>query len=174
MQNAQHDPNAAHDDDSIAFYVEAQGLRRKLIFWRRAAWLLLGIALLISVVVWQRTTVRCRECRRALQHYAEMAHTHHLDQEPAEVLESQWQNFAKGPADLSAAHYALIVQNWLQTPPPGESLPLAICRDSHVGFFTRSRHVLFRDDAGRYTIKTLTEDEASPILAQIRQDDRSP
>ena len=168
MHNPRHDLNGPRVDEPIDPNSQARALRRRLTFWRRTAWLLFGIGVLVFVVTWHRGTVRRRECRQSLEWYARQAADSKLDQAPSEVLESHWRRLSKGEVNLSAGHYALIVQNWLQTPPPGESLPLAACRDPHVAIFTRGLHVLFRDENGTY-IEWLAEDEAAPILARLRR-----
>jgi len=169
MQDIQHEPDRSRADDSSMLLAEARSLRRRLAFWRRTAWLLLGLVVLVLIVAWQRTTVRRRECRQSLEHYVEMAKSASLDHEPAEVLESQWQRFPKDSAALPAKHYALFVQNWLKSPGPDGSLPLAACRGSHAAVFTRGRHVLFRDEDGMH-VKWLSEEDAAPYVARIQQD----
>jgi hypothetical protein len=140
-----------------------------VVFWQRAAWLLIGLVLLILVVAWQRTTVRRRECRQALEHHAEAARAVRLEQETVETLGSQWRQLDRGPVNFSSGHYALIAQNWLQTLEPEGSLPVAVCRDSHAGIISRGRHVLFREEGGM-RVEWLAEEKAAPIADRARRD----
>lgn len=156
-------------DDVVDMRTEDRGLRRKLAFWRRTAALLVGLVVLVMVVAWQRTTVRRRECRHALERYAQVAQTSKLHQEPAELLSSQWRQFERGSVSLGPGHYVPIVQNWHRTPGQRETLPLAICRDVHSGLWSHGRHVLFRSEFSMY-VKWLTEEAAAPIAAKIPEE----
>ncbi len=169
MQNSHSDLKMTGAGDSVDLRTEARSLRRKVVFWRRAAFFLLGSVALFLVVAWQRTTVRRRECQQAITHFAEEARISKLDQVAVELLESQWEHLAKGPVKLEASHYEVFVQNWLQTPASGKSLPLAICRSSHPGILARGRHLLSRDERGMH-IEWLAEEEAAPIAARTRRD----
>lgn len=168
MENSPPTSKRIQRDDSIDLAAQARSLRRTIVFWRRLAWLVLGLALIVVVVAWQRTTVRCRECERSLEQYGKAAVGLHLEREPIEMLESHWQQLSKKWAGFSAVHYELLVQNWLRTPAPGEVIPLAICRDSHVSFLGRGRYVLFREP-GKVYVKWLSEDEAKPILERVHR-----
>jgi hypothetical protein len=170
MEDPQPSSRRIPKDDSIDLAAQARSLRRTIVFWRRLAWLVLALALIVVVVAWQRTTVRCRECQQSLQQYGKTAVDLRLDREPAEVFEAQWQQLGKNWAGFSAGHYELLVQNWLRTPAPGEVIPLAVCRDSHVAFFLgRGRHVLFREPGKPVNVKWLSEEEARPLLERVRR-----
>ncbi len=171
MYDAQHDHSTPSDDRAEDFRAEARGLRRRLTFWRRAAWLLLGIVVLVSMLAWQRTTIRRRECRQAFEMYARQAEESSLSQAPAEVMELHWKQFARGSANFPPSHYALIVPNWLRTPGEHESLPLAVCEQSHPGVLKRGRHVLFRDRDRTYIV-WMSDAEAAPIMAEAHACDR--
>jgi hypothetical protein len=157
-------------EDAEQLVAEARSLRRRLLFWKRLGFFVLGLALFLAFLSWQRTTIRCRECVEALQRYTGMAQQARLETSVAETLQSQWEHFARGPVKLDAAHYLLIPENWRQIPAAGESLPLAICRDSHVSFIARGRYVLYRDAQSHITIKWLSEEEAAPILARAKRE----
>jgi hypothetical protein len=154
-------------DDTIDLVAEARRIKRTMLFWRRLVMLVLGLALLIVVVAWQRTTLRCRECAQSLQQYGSEAIESHLEREPLQMLDARWQQLSKEVPGFTAAHYELLPQNWLRTPGPGEVLPLAICRDDHVTFMGRGRHVLFREAGKPVYVKWLSEEEAKPILDQL-------
>lgn len=160
-------------DDSMDVVAEARSLRRRLLFWKRAAYLLLGLALVIAVVLGNRTTIRCRECEQALTHYAELVSKARLEQQPPEVVVSVWADLDPGEVALSPGHYALFVQNWFQPPGPEETRPLAMCGDSHVRLLNRGRHVLYRD-AQRTFVRWVDEDEAQRLLKQIPRIGRIP
>ncbi len=169
MRTKQEEDNRRRTNDSLGQVAEARSLQRKVAFWQRTAWLLIGLVLLILVVAWQRTTVRRRECRQALEHYAGAARTAGLDQETTETLESQWQQLARGPVNYSSGHYALIVPNWLQTLGAEQPLPIVVCRDSHAAVWSRGRHVLFRE-VGGMRIEWLVEEEVASIADRARRD----
>jgi hypothetical protein len=169
VRTIREEDNRRRTNDSLGRVAEARSLQRKLVFWQRTAWLLIGLVLLIVVVAWQRTTVRRRECRQALEHYAGAARTARLDQETTETLASQWRQLGRGPVNYSSRHYALIVHNWLQTLGAEQSLPIVVCRDSHAAVLSRGRHVLFRE-AGGMRVEWLVEEEAASIVDRARRD----
>lgn len=169
MHDAQRDLSSGPDDRTDGFRVEALGLRRKLAFWRRAAWLLLGVLVLVSVLAWQRMAIRHRECRQAFEQYAGQVEAMFPSHAPAEVLESQWRQLDQGATNIFPQHYALVPRNWRRTPGENESLPMAVCRESHLSITGRGRHVLFCGEDGLY-IEWLTEDEVASIVAQTLDD----
>lgn len=148
---------------------EAIALRRKVIFWRRAVWLVLGTAAVFVVVVWNRYETRRRECRETLIAYGEMAKGFDLAHEHASILEQQWQEFEQPPNGQSPRHYDLIVRNWPIIAKEGERVPLAVCADPHLDMFTRGRYVLYSTADG-YKVHWLPEEEARPIIEKARAD----
>lgn len=150
---------------------EAYNLRRKVLILRRILILVLAMGFLFMIVAWQRTAIRCRECREALQHYADLAIETHLSASAAETLEAQWLHLPRNLAKWDSIHYYLIPQNWRLRPAPKEMLPMAICRHDHVTMLARGRHVLYLDDQNRMVVKWITNPEAEPILAQARTKD---
>lgn len=171
MSEDRSDLNSRRVDDSMDVVAEARSLRRRLLFWRRSAYLLLGLALVIAVVLGHRTTIRCRECEQSLAHYAAEARRIGLAQQPLEVVVPTWADLDPANVGLSPSHYALFVHNWVQRPLPGEFVPLAICGDSHVRLFNRGRYVLFRDEQRTY-IKWIDESEAGSLLKSLPRSGR--
>lgn len=162
-------PTRDSPDDAIA---ETQALRRKVVFWRRVAWLAVGGAAIVMLVVWTRGQTRQGECSAALSHFAELASIHHLSEQHPAILEQQWQQFDTTVSSIPPEHYDLIVKNWVAAQNPGEDLVLAICRDSHLLLFSSGRHVLKRHGKS-YAIEWLSEDAAAPIAAEARKDNHS-
>jgi hypothetical protein len=162
-------PESEDEPDVLA---ESRSLQRKLVFWRRAAGLLVGIAVVVLIVFWQRAELRRRTCADSLAYYAKLAQKAHLEKQPPGLLDAQWQSLDQMAGaeskPVSPKHYSLIVENWGQTPRPGESLPLAVCNHTHLGLFAQGRNVLFRDADG-YHVEWLSEDRAAPILAAARR-----
>ena len=169
MSDTTRTPFTANGNDTVDIAAQARSLRRKLLFWRRVLLFVVGVAIIVVLVAWQRTTIRMRECAQALQHYAELAKASTLELGPPEAFEAQWQRLPKDRLSVSASHYSPLVQNWVRRAGPGEALPLAVCRDSHVVFLTRGRHVLYRDDQRDY-VKWISEEQAEDILKGIRSD----
>ncbi len=163
-----HDPAAA---DGLDLAAETQALRRKVTFWRRSAWLVLGGAALVGFIAWHRGEIRRRECFAALTHFAEVARDSKLSEQHPEILESFWQSFDPAPNGNSAMHYDLIVRNWAATPRPGDSLPLAVCRERHLSTTAKGRHVLMKTADG-YEIVWKSEDEVGEIVAEARRDNK--
>jgi len=167
--SAQAGNNEGAWDDLV---VETRMLRRKLNFWQRTVWLLLGAVVILGTVVWQRGELRRRECFQSLEYFAKLAHDNQLGRQDPAILEQQWQALEPGMAKLSPIHYDLIVQNWLATPKADEKLPLAVCRESHFLMLSRGRHVLFRDVMGEH-IEWDPEDAAADIVAKALKDNRT-
>ncbi|HKQ49454.1 MAG TPA: hypothetical protein VJZ71_15390 [Phycisphaerae bacterium] len=161
-------PTLASSEDAIS---ETQALRRKVVFWRRVAWLALGGAALFLMVVWTRGQARQRECFDALTRFAEVALASQLSAQHPEILEQQWQSFEQISSGIAPDHYDLIVKNWASRQTPGEDLPLAVCRDSHLLLFSSGRHVLRRTESG-FRVDWLDEKEATPIAAEARKDNQ--
>lgn len=159
-------PTLESSEDAIA---ETQALRRKVVFWRRVAWLALGGAAIFLMVVWTRGQARQRECFEALTRFAESSQTSQLSAQHPEILEQQWQSLEQTPSGNAPDHYDLIVKNWVARQAPGEELPLAVCRDSHLLLFSSGRHVLRRTESG-FRVDWLDEKDAAPIAAEARKD----
>lgn len=166
-----HRPKAIQDasEDSLS---QTQALRRKVIFWRRIAWLALGGASIVLLVIWTRGQTRRQECYAALKAYADMAWKLKLAEQHPSILEQQWQEFDQSALDLSPEHYDLIAKNWAVRPGPNEDIVLAVCRDPHLLVFSSGRHVLKRHGEG-FIIEWLSEAEAAPIAAEARKDNRA-
>ena len=157
--------------DTMDLVAQTRSLRRKLTFWRRAAWLILGGGAIFAAVVWNRGESHQRVCYAALDHYARLAIKSKLEDQRPEILEQQWQILDQGDTRISAIHYNLIVKNWLSTPKPGESLNLAVCREPHVTLLSQMRHLLRRTDAG-ISIEWISDEAAAPIVAEALRDDK--
>ncbi len=127
---------------------ETRMLRRRVNFWQRTAWLLLGAAVIVGSVIWQRGELRRRECAKSLSDLATVAFQNKLDHQDRNILEQQWRSIEQSGARLAPVHYDLIVENWMMQPRAGESLPLAVCRETHFLALSRGRNVLLRDDKG--------------------------
>lgn len=154
-------------DDLLDLRAQSQMLRRKMLFWQRIAWLLVGLVVVSIVVVWQRSEIRRRDCRLALEHYAKLAHEQELRLEPEALLEVQWQHLDQGSVHLSPSHYKLFVQNWLRVPSSDEPVPLVICADPHSTLLGKGRHVLYYGPNG-YRIEWLPEKQAVELLRHDR------
>ena len=160
-------PDGAVDD----LLQETRVLKRRVNFWQRTAWLLLGALVIFGTVIWQRGELRRRECSYALHDYGETALKRSLGASATDLLESQWQALEPGNGKVSPSHYDLISKNWQLTPKVGERLPLAVCRETHTLAFSRGRHVLYRAPDG-LSIQWLSEQEAEPILREAMADNR--
>jgi len=155
-------------NDLLDLRAQSQMLRRKVLFWKRTAWLLVGVVVVSIVVVWQRSEIRRRECRVAIERYAKLAHEQDLRLEPEVLIETQWQHLDQDSVHLSPSHYVLFVQNWLRIPSSDEPIPLAICADSHSTLMGSGRHVLFYGPDG-YRIEWLPETQAAELLRQVHR-----
>ncbi|RIK67321.1 MAG: hypothetical protein DCC65_07175 [Planctomycetota bacterium] len=167
-------PNAPLDklpshNDSMDLVAQTRALNKKVTFWRRMAWLLIGGVVVFGAVLYSRGETRRRECRESLQHYMELAEKYKLSEQHPELLEQQWDQFETPGGGTSALHYDLIVRNWTQIPKAGESIPLAVCRDRHLTSFSIGRHVLMNTTEG-YRIVWMKEDDAEHLARQARQD----
>lgn len=169
MDTTPGQPKPAVGGDSMDLVTQTRQLRRKVTFWRRAAWLILGAAAVFVVVFWNRGETRRRECRESLGLYAEIAAEVHLSEQHVDILEAQWNEFEPPLRGSSPMHYDLIARNWMAAPKPGESIPLAVCRDRHITTFSIGRHVLMKTEKG-HRIVWLDEDAAEPIVEDARRD----
>ena len=164
-------PRVAEGDDELDVIARSRTLQRKLVFWRRTAGLLFGLALVVLMVLWQRAELHRKACQDSLTRYAKLAQEAHLEDQPSRLLEAQWEGLGQEPGkdlrSFSPQHYSLIIENWGQKPLPGESLPLAVCRDPHLVLFAQGRYVLFLDSNG-YRVEWLSEEQAAPIVAATR------
>jgi hypothetical protein len=164
MNPAEDKLSRPRGDDELHDLAQSRSLRRKLVFWRRTAWLLFGIVVIIGVVFWQRAELHRRACGRTLEYYGRLAQKSQLEKEPARLLQLQWLHLEQGRQTYSPAHYALVIDNWNQTPQAGESLNLAICGDPHSTLIGEGRNVLVRDQSG-YHVEWLKEESAKSIVA---------
>jgi len=159
-------------DGSGDLIAETRSLRRRVEFWQRAVWLIVGAVVIVATVIWQRGEIRRRECYQSLESYAEEASRRRLSEQHPTIFEQQWQNLEKGQAKFSPFHYDLIVENWRINAKPGEVLPLAVCRDSHLLMFMQGRNVLLRD-AEAVRVEWRSELAAAEIVAKAAADNRS-
>jgi hypothetical protein len=150
---------------------ETQSLRRRLNFWQRAAWLLVGCGVIVGTIIWQRGELRRRECANSLEYHASRAERIQLGSQSPDILEHQWQFMEQGLARAAPMHYDLIVHNWRTTPSGSESLPLAVCRESHFLALSRGRNVL-RRVGDRFEIVWMSEEAVGPIVADAAKDNR--
>ncbi|HVP10351.1 MAG TPA: hypothetical protein VMV94_04090 [Phycisphaerae bacterium] len=172
MAQTENEPRRPQGDDEPDVLAGGQVLQRKMVFWRRTAGLLLGLALVVVFVFWQRAELRRKTCADSLAYFGKLAQEAHLaDQRDPFLLDNQWQTIDQSPGaeakSVSPKHYSLILENWGQTPRPGESLPLAVCNHTHLGLFFTGRNVLFHDASG-YHVRWLSEEQAAPIVAAAR------
>lgn len=151
---------------------ETRVLRRRVNFWQRTAWLLLGTLVIFATVIWQRGELRRRECYYSLTGYGEQADKRQLGATSSDMLEAQWLALEPVNAKIAPSHYDLIVRNWQTTPKPGESIPLAVCRESHFLAVSRGRHVLLRD-AGGLRVEWRSEGSVEPIVREAAADNKS-
>lgn len=165
-----HHSDRPPGDDSVDLLTQTQSLRRKVIFWRRMVGLVFGLGAVILVVVWNRGETRRRECRVALKEFGALAEREKLAEQDPGILENQWQQLPPADNGISAAHYDLIVHNWIAKLLPAEELPLAVCRDSHMSTFERGRHVLLNTPGG-YNVVWMEERLAAKLAAEARKDD---
>ena len=170
-----HDPlveqrSAAEKDDLLN---ETRVLQRRVNFWQRTVWLLLGTVVVFGTVIWQRGELRRKQCRLSLQRYAQVAKANQLESQNSAILEQQWQQLIdEGIEKVPSIHYDLIVKNWHQTPKPGEMLPLAVCREPHFMAMSRGRHVLYRDVDG-FRVEWRSEERAEPIVLEAAADNHT-
>lgn len=142
---------------------EARSRRLRRIFWRRTAWLLAGLAVLVVVFAWQLGQTRRANCRTALEHFARLAQDSDLASTPSQLLGQQWAGLRTDKASFPSSHFALITFNWPLSVKGDERLPLAVCEKPHRILLHRGRHVLFRTADGE-KLEWLPEDEAAEIF----------
>lgn len=159
-------PEGAMDD----LRNETRVLRRRVNFWQRTAWLLLGTLVIFATVIWQRGELRRRECAYALLDYGETALKRQLGSTSSEMLEAQWQALEPVNAKISPSHYDLIARNWQLTPKPGELIPLAVCREPHSLATSRGRHVLLRGVKPPLQVEWRSEESVEPLVREAAAD----
>jgi len=142
---------------------EARSRQLRRIFWRRAAWLVVGLAAVVVVFWLQLGQGHRAACGTALQQYARLAHDSNLASTPSQILVQQWAGLRTEKIDFPSAHFALITYNWPLSAKGDEKLPLAVCATPHRILFQRGRHVLFRTGTGE-KIEWLTGREAEEIF----------
>ena len=157
--------------DTMDLVAQTRSLRRKLTFWRRTVWMILGAGAIFAAILWNRGETHRRACHAAFDYYARLAIKSRLVGQQPEILEQQWQILDPGETRISAVHYNLIVRNWLAAPKVGESLDLAVCREPHFTLFSQMRHVLRRTDAG-INIEWIRDEAAAAIVAEALRDDK--
>ncbi|HWL93060.1 MAG TPA: hypothetical protein VNT79_05970 [Phycisphaerae bacterium] len=143
---------------------EAMALRRKVQFWRRAAWLMGGLVVLVVIVAAQRSESSRIECIESLQLYTVKAADHKLEETAPELVAVVWEGLVVLGASQNADHYAVIGGNWSRVASDA-SFPVAICRHPHVSLFGRGRNVLYKEGE-EFTTGWLTESAAAPILRE--------
>ena len=153
--------------DSIDLVAQTRSLRRKMIFWRRIAWLLLGGIGIFALILWQRGELHRRACRTALAYYYAEAEKINLGSLPLETIETDWRALKAPPELMSPHHYNLIARNWRTQPAAGEKLPLAVCRDAHAVLFWQDRHVLYSGGG----IEWISESRVHEIVQAALRDD---
>lgn len=163
------DANQKLDGDSMDLVAQTRALRRKVTFWRRTAWLVIGGAIVFGAVFYSRGETRRRECRESLDHYARMATRFNLAEQHPDILEQQWDEFEQLAGGTSPQHYDLIVRNWAKLPKAREQIPLAVCRDRHVTSVAIGRHVLMKTADG-HKLVWMAEEDASNIVREARGD----
>ena len=163
--SGRHDPNVLR--------AEGRVLRRKLSFWRRTVWLLLGVIIVVAAVAYQRGIARRSSCKQSLEHFAELANRQRLETAPLELMDAEWRNLDSKTTARLPGHYELIVDNWLRQAVEGESLPLAVCGHAHQFQFSSGRHVLFREVGGDQ-VRWLAEAEALSIVKQALENRGEP
>ena len=160
-------PEGAMDD----LLNETRVLQRRVNFWQRTAWLLLGTLVIFATVIWQRGELRRRECAYALLDYGKTALKRQLGSTSSEILETQWQALEPVNAKISPSHYDLIAKNWQVVPKPGEVIPLAVCREAHFLATSRGRHVLLRSTEG-LKVEWRSEESVEPLVREAASDNR--
>ena len=126
---------------------EAKFQRRKAAFWRRLVSLLIGLAIVVGVALWQRERSVLHQCETSLAAYSKAATATQLEMQPKELLEAGWREL-KADTSNATSHYDVLVRNWLRRPGAGEAIPIAICRESHGRLTGGGRFVLYRTEAG--------------------------
>lgn len=171
MPQSRDNQQGPRHGDSMDAVALNRTLSRKVTFWRRAAWLVLGGAAVFGMVFYSRGETRRRECRESLAHYADIAAKVRLFDEDPAILEKQWDQFEQPPNNNSPLHYDLIVRNWIRQPKPGDAVPLAVCRDRHITSLSVGRHVLMNTPNG-YKVVWIKDEDALSYLKDARQDNR--
>lgn len=126
---------------------DAIALRRKLNFWRRLAGLLGGLLVIVSILVWQRNETNRTECREALAVYAKLAESGDLASVPTELLRTEWDALEAPAARRPSDHYELLKENWGKSVVT-ESIPLAVCEQSHWSLMGSGRNLLVKTRQG--------------------------
>lgn len=134
------------NSDSMDMVSQARSLRRKVVFWRRMAWLALSMAGIVLIILWQRGQQHQHVCEQSMRAYFREALRRDLAKLPRELLEEEWRRLPPpGGEMITAQHYNLIVRNWHTTPIAGEPVPMAVCATPHASIPRACRNVLMYD-----------------------------
>lgn len=147
---------------------EARSLRRRVLFWRSiAGLLLLGITLAAALFTLRRIGLRDR-CRLALEHFARSAIAARLADAPLETRVLQWQTIDAANESYYPSHFRIFPGNWRTTTTEPERTPLAVCEESHGIILDTGRHVLYREN-GQLVVDWVTESAAGEMAEQARR-----
>lgn len=149
--------------DLKGLHPEARSRRLRRIFWRRMAWLLVGLAAVVVVFAWQLGRSRRTTCRTTLEHFAQLAQESDLASAPSQLLGQQWRGLRSDKTGFPSSHFAVITFNWPLSVKGDEKLPLAVCEKAHRILFLGGRHVLFRTVDG-VKIEWLSGDRADEVF----------
>lgn len=157
------DPILSDEGENIASSVadKARYQRRRAAFRRRLTSSLIGVALVIGLVLWQRNRSYLHRCEASLRAYGNAAMKMHLEREPEALIDSTW-DAMKIEAALSPSHYTVLTDNWLKQPESGESIPLALCEEPHGSLTGSGRYVLYRTVNG-LEVRWVAEAEAEKL-----------
>lgn len=143
---------------------EARFQRRRAAFRRRLASALIGVAVIVALVLWQRNVGIIQRCQASLEAYGQAAARMHIEREPTELMKSTWVGL-KLDASKTASHYVLLPDNWLREPTNDAPVPLAMCAESHGSLTGRGRHVLYRTAKG-LEVRWVDEGTAEKLLGK--------
>lgn len=157
--------------DSMDLVSQARSLRRKLVFWRRTAWLALGMAGIVLIILWQRGQQHRHACEQSIRAYFREAQRLDLTKHPPELLEEEWRRITPpGGEMISAHHYNLIVRNWHTTSVAGELLPMVVCGMPHASLPRACRNVLMYDGQ-QMKVYWMADASLNEIVKSAERDD---
>lgn len=133
---------AADSDGPDISNIEAETLRRKVLFWRRLAMFLVIMVGFVLLFVWQRGAGVAERCRSSLDKYADAVANEKLQSLSPELLHVRWSVLQIEGANFTPAHYEIFPDKWNTPGDPDQSVDIAQCKEAHVGLLNTGRNVL--------------------------------
>ena len=149
---------------SSSIAASARMERRKAALKRRMFSALIGVALVVALVFWQRSRSGMQQCHTSIGSYGKASANLGANPELPELIETSWLAMDTD-APLQPNHYHVLVDNWHKRPAKGDAIPLAVCRQAHSALIGGGRYVLYRTESGLET-RWIAEEDAAAIVPQ--------